>query len=100
MPEVPPAEEEEVSPNCDLAGHHDVREPCLAFVGVTLVEDVHEFPGHIACDSRTNSEIVVPVFDEAGALKAVLDIDSEAHAAFDKVDRHGLEAICALVFGK
>mgnify|MGYP001162760636 CR=1 FL=1 len=65
-----------------------------------LVEDVHEFPGHIACDSRTNSEIVVPVFDEAGALKAVLDIDSEAHAAFDKVDRHGLEAICALVFGK
>jgi len=60
-----------------------------------IVPDVHVFPGHIACDSRTNSEIVVPVFDAAGALAAVLDIDSEQTDAFDDVDRSGLEAICS-----
>lgn len=59
-----------------------------------VVPDVHAFPGHIACDSRSNSEIVVPVVDAAGALLAVLDIDSEAFAAFDEVDARGLEAVC------
>jgi GAF domain-containing protein len=59
-----------------------------------IVPDVHAFPGHIACDSRSNSEIVVPVFDPAGALVAVLDVDSTDFAAFDDVDRTGLEAIC------
>jgi len=60
-----------------------------------VVPDVHAFPGHIACDSRSNSEIVVPVFDAAGALAAVLDIDSTEFDAFDAVDQDGLEAICA-----
>ena len=60
-----------------------------------LVPDVHAFPGHIACDSRSNSEIVVPVFDAAGALAAVLDVDSTQFAAFDATDKAGLEAICA-----
>ncbi|MBR9835641.1 MAG: GAF domain-containing protein [Alphaproteobacteria bacterium] len=59
-----------------------------------IVEDVHAFPGHIACDARSNSEIVVPVFDGSGALVAVLDVDSEQFAAFDAVDRAGLQAIC------
>ncbi|MEL7032734.1 MAG: GAF domain-containing protein [Pseudomonadota bacterium] len=59
-----------------------------------IVPDVHAFPGHIACDSRTNSELVVPVFDASGALAAVLDVDSELPDAFDEVDRLGLEAIC------
>ncbi|MEM9178337.1 MAG: GAF domain-containing protein [Pseudomonadota bacterium] len=59
-----------------------------------IVPDVHAFPGHIACDSRTNSEIVVPVYDASGALAAVLDVDSEQSDAFDEVDRSGLEAIC------
>jgi GAF domain-containing protein len=59
-----------------------------------LVPDVHAFPGHIACDSRSNSEIVAPVFDDAGALTAVLDIDSTQFNAFDAVDQAGLEAIC------
>ncbi|OAB55997.1 diguanylate phosphodiesterase [Leptolyngbya valderiana BDU 20041] len=59
-----------------------------------LVEDVHTFPGHIACDSRSNSEIVVPVFDANGRLAAVLDVDSELKAAFDAEDQAGLEAIC------
>ncbi len=60
-----------------------------------IVPDVHAFPGHIACDSRSNSEIVVPVFDADRALAGVLDIDSEQFAAFDEVDQAGLEAICA-----
>jgi L-methionine (R)-S-oxide reductase len=60
-----------------------------------LVADVHAFPGHIACDSRSNSEIVVPVFDDAGELAAVLDIDSTLYGAFDKVDQDALETICA-----
>ena len=60
-----------------------------------LVPDVHAFPGHIACDSRTNSEIVVPVFDASGALAAVLDVDSEQPDAFDEIDLLGLEAICS-----
>ena len=60
-----------------------------------LVEDVHAFPGHIACDSRSQSEIVVPVFHRDGSLAAVLDVDSAEPAAFDVVDQAGLEAICA-----
>ncbi len=60
-----------------------------------VVPDVHAFPGHIACDSRSNSEIVVPVFDAAGALAGVLDVDSTQFDAFDAVDQSGLEAICA-----
>jgi L-methionine (R)-S-oxide reductase len=59
-----------------------------------IVPDVHAFPGHIACDSRSNSEIVVPVFDAAGALVAVLDVDSTEFSAFDEIDAKGLEAIC------
>ncbi|GIK50067.1 MAG: hypothetical protein BroJett013_27640 [Alphaproteobacteria bacterium] len=59
-----------------------------------VVPDVHAFPGHIACDSRSNSEIVTPVFDRTGALAAVLDVDSTGFNAFDGIDRAGLEAIC------
>jgi GAF domain-containing protein len=60
-----------------------------------IVADVHAFPGHIACDSRSNSEIVTPVFDKNGALAAVLDVDSTQFSAFDAVDQAGLEAICS-----
>lgn len=60
-----------------------------------IVTDVHAFPGHIACDSRTNSEIVVPVFAPDGSLAAVFDVDSETLATFDETDKTGLEAICA-----
>ncbi len=60
-----------------------------------IVPDVEKFDGHIACDSRTRSEIVVPVFDADGQLAAVLDIDSEQLNAFDQIDRSGLEAICS-----
>jgi len=60
-----------------------------------IVPDVNAFPGHIACDSRSNSEIVVPVFDAADALVGVLDVDSTQFDAFDAIDQSGLEAICA-----
>ena len=62
-----------------------------------LVPDVHAFPGHIACDSRSASEIVVPVFDAAGTLAAVLDVDSTQPAAFTRDDAEGLEALCAIL---
>jgi GAF domain-containing protein len=58
-----------------------------------IVEDVQAFPGHITCDPRSRSEIVVPVFGAGGGLLAVLDIDSDRRAAFDERDRVGLERI-------
>lgn len=62
-----------------------------------VVPDVHLFPGHIACSSASESEIVVPVFDESGVVCAVLDIDSERKETFDETDRDYLErAVCLL----
>ena len=58
-----------------------------------VVDDVNAFPGHIACDSRSVSEIVVPVVDAQGRLIAVFDVDSETPAAFDRVDAEWLERI-------
>lgn len=63
-----------------------------------LVEDVHAFEGHIACDSRSESEIVVPVFDADKNLIAVLDVDATEKAAFDAVDQSCLERLMAKVF--
>ncbi|MEZ5945734.1 MAG: GAF domain-containing protein [Hyphomonas sp.] len=62
-----------------------------------IVPDVHAFPGHIACDAASNSEIVVPVFDPAGKLAAVLDVDSTDYDAFDEIDEAGLVAICQVI---
>ncbi len=62
-----------------------------------VVADVDAFPGHIACSSLSKSEIVVPVRNAAGQVVAVLDIDSAEPAAFDEVDRAGLERIVALL---
>jgi L-methionine (R)-S-oxide reductase len=64
-----------------------------------IVPDVNRFPGHIACDPSSRSEIVVPVFGGDGQLIAVLDVDSDQPDAFDDVDREGLERIASL-FGK
>lgn len=56
-----------------------------------IVEDVHQFPGHIACSSETNSEIVLPVIDSKGRVVAVLDIDSTEFSYFDNIDQKYLE---------
>ncbi len=65
-----------------------------------VVADVEAFPGHIACDSRSRSEIVAPVLDRAGKLIAVLDIDSAESAHFDATDALWLERIVADVFAR
>lgn len=62
-----------------------------------VVPDVERFPGHIACDAGTRSEIVVPIVSPRGAVVGVLDLDSYELAAFDDVDAHGLAPIAALL---
>lgn len=64
---------------------------------IVRVDDVGQFPGHIACSTSTRSELVVPVLDREGALRAVLDIDSNLAAAFDAVDERWLGRICERV---
>ena len=61
-----------------------------------LVEDVHAFPGHIACDAVTSSELVVPVVRD-GTVIAVIDLDSPAKARFDAEDAAGIEALAAAI---
>jgi len=61
-----------------------------------LVEDVHAFPGHIACDAASAAEVVVPILHE-GRLIGVLDLDSPVTARFDARDAAGLEALCAAI---
>ena len=63
-----------------------------------IVPDVEAFPGHIACDSRSKSEIVVPVFGPGGALIGVFDVDATQPAAFDEIDAAGIERILAQTF--
>lgn len=63
-----------------------------------IVEDVHAFPDHIACDARSNSEIVVPLKNKTGEVIGVLDIDSSGKAAFTEVDAHWLEKMLELIY--
>ena len=62
-----------------------------------IVPNVDEFPGHIACSSASKSEIVVPMFDSAGEVFAVLDVDSDRLDDFSEADRKGLERIARFV---
>jgi len=71
---------------CGTAAQHKVS---------VLVEDVHAFPGHIPCDSASNSELVVPLI-KGGVVHGVLDLDSPSHARFDEDDRRGCERLVAL----
>ena len=65
-----------------------------------IVADVNQFPGHIACDPNSKSEIVVPVFGPDDELIAVLDVDSDQLDSFDGEDQRGLEKIIALFRAK
>jgi L-methionine (R)-S-oxide reductase len=76
------------------------RGVCLAAVSqqkTIVVTDVHSFPGHIACDSRSLSEIVIPIFDSTGKITGVLDVDSRELASFDETDAFHLEKIVGLL---
>ena len=68
----------------------------LASKEIQLVKDVHEFPGHIACDSASNSEIVLPIFQNGNVI-GVLDIDSPIFARFDEEDKEGLQTLVAIL---
>lgn len=63
-----------------------------------VVSDVEAFPGHIACDGRAKSEIVIPVYDKEGIIRGVLDVDSTSLDSFDEVDAAELEKIVRLVY--
>ena len=67
---------------------------CAREARTQLVQDVTALPYHIVCSSATRSEIVVPVFDGAGRVRAVLDVDSNTPEAFDEIDVRHLEEIC------
>ncbi len=77
----------------DIAVGRGVCGTAAAERRTVIVPDVNAFPGHITCDPRSRSEIVVPVCDGASRLIAVLDIDSDRPAVFDKDDRDGLERL-------
>jgi GAF domain-containing protein len=80
------------TPACLRIRHgHGVCGTAWAQGQTIVVADVHSFPGHIACDARSASEIVVPWPDASGRLVAVLDVDSEKPAAFNEIDRAMLE---------
>lgn len=82
----------------DIAFGRGVCGTAAAEMRTVIVPDVEAFPGHIACDGRARSEIVVPVRDATGALLAVLDLDSDQLDTFDETDRIALERIVARFF--
>ncbi|MDA3891408.1 MAG: GAF domain-containing protein [Salinivirgaceae bacterium] len=63
-----------------------------------IVPNVHEYSGHIACDSRSKSEIVIPVKNKSGRVVGVLDVDSDKLDVFDSTDAEGLKRIVSLIF--
>jgi GAF domain-containing protein len=65
-----------------------------------LVPNVDEFPGHIACDSASRSEVVVPLMNSDGKLIGVLDIDSPSLSRFDQDDQRGIESLAAIIAPK
>jgi L-methionine (R)-S-oxide reductase len=77
----------------DIAFGRGVCGTAAAEKRTVIVADVNEFAGHIACDARSRSEIVVPILNKTGVLVAVLDIDAAVPDAFDHEDQRGLERI-------
>ena len=77
----------------DIAFGQGVCGTAAVEMRTVIVPDVEKFPGHITCDARSRSEIVVPVLDQRGDLMAVLDVDSEQLGAFTSEDQQGLEGL-------
>ena len=63
-----------------------------------VVQDVHSFPGHIACDSRSKSEITLPVFNQKGEIVAIFDVDSDHLDSFSEVDKLSLTAMIEMIY--
>jgi len=80
-----------------LESHQGVCWAALDRAEAVLVPDVHAFPGHIPCDDRTRSELVVPVIGADGRPIGVLDIDSRLRDHFDDVDRQGYESVVRML---
>jgi GAF domain-containing protein len=86
-----------------LACIHLKKDTGVCWAGINqketvIVPNVHDFPGHIACDSKSNSEIVVPIVNKEGEIVGVLDVDSLEFNSFDENDKEGLEKIVSLVY--
>ena len=86
-----------------VACMHLEKEKGVCWAGIerersVLVPDVEQFPGHIACDTRSQSEVVVPVRNADNEIVGVLDIDSSEKNAFDEVDEKWLNAIVKLIY--
>jgi GAF domain-containing protein len=77
----------------DIAFGQGVCGTAAAEMKSVVVPDVEKFPGHITCDARSRSEIVIPVRDKRGDLLAVFDVDSDRRNAFDTDDQRGLEQL-------
>ncbi len=71
---------------------------CVNASAPIVVQDVEKFPGHIPCDSRSRSEVVVPVLDSTGTVRGVLDVDSTELNSFTDDDAAGLQSIADLVY--
>lgn len=82
----------------ELERYKGVCWTCIQQKKTVIVPDVHEFPGHIACDPRSQSEIVVPVFNNKGVISVVLDIDSRNKNWFTDTDAEYLEKIVSMIF--
>lgn len=78
-------------------GPRGVCATSAAFRRTVLVPDVHEFPGHIACDSASRSELVTPILNQEGELVAVLDLDSPELGRFLDEDRVGIETLADVI---
>jgi len=84
---------------CQKLKHH--TGVCWAAVSsgeTVIVPDVTQFPGHIACNSKSKSEIVIPIRDQSGRIFACLDVDSDQLNAFDQEDEQGLKKILSLLY--
>ena len=82
----------------ELEAHQGVCWAAIDRAEPVVVEDVHAFPGHIACDSRSRSEITVPVRDRSGEIKSVFDVDSDRLASFSEVDSRHLVRMMELIY--
>jgi L-methionine (R)-S-oxide reductase len=81
-----------------LAHGHGVCWACVQRAAAIIVPNVHEFPGHIPCDTRSLSEVVVPVRNAAGAIVGVLDVDSAEFNAFSAADATGLQRVADMIY--